>query len=400
LFCKLIVLQINCSVSSVLHLIIPQRFEITKLTMRITFVVASLDLSGGARVIATYAERLQARGHTVLVVARAPFPPSWRDRLKHFQQGKGWLSTPPACPSHFDHTNVPIHLISPNRPVTDADVPDADVVIATWWETAEWVAQLSPQKGKKAYFIQHHEVFPYMPVERVKATYNLPLRKIVVSNWLATVMRSEYGDRNVATVPNSVDTAQFHAMARSRQVQPTVGFIYSATAWKGSKICLDAFHRAAAQIPNLRLLVFGDPIQPELPLPETAQHYFYPPQSTLKDLYSSADVWICGSQAEGFCLPLLEAMACRTPVVTTTVGGAVDVVQEGKNGYIVPVDDAAALAECIVRVLSQSEAEWQMMSEVAHETAIAYTWNDATDEFEAVLQQLARQENRLVEAGV
>jgi hypothetical protein len=53
-----------------------------------------------------------------------------------------------------------------------------------------------------------------------------------------------------------------------------------------------------------------------------------------------------------------------------------------------------------VRVLSQSEAEWQMMSEVAHEKAIAYTWNDATDEFEAVLQQLARQENRLVEAGV
>ena len=43
------------------------------------------------------------------------------------------------------------------------------VVIATWWETAEWVAGLSPRKGAKAYFLQHHEVHPGQPVDRVRA---------------------------------------------------------------------------------------------------------------------------------------------------------------------------------------------------------------------------------------
>ena len=70
----------------------------------------------------------------------------------------------------------------------DADLPDADIVIATWWETAEWVNALSPAKGRKVYFIQHHEVFSYLPVERSRATYRLPLHKIVISRWLKDLM--------------------------------------------------------------------------------------------------------------------------------------------------------------------------------------------------------------------
>jgi hypothetical protein len=47
-------------------------------------------------------------------------------------------------------------------------------VIATWWETAEWVDRLSVSKGKKVYFIQHYEAFDYLPKERVEATWRLP----------------------------------------------------------------------------------------------------------------------------------------------------------------------------------------------------------------------------------
>jgi hypothetical protein len=120
-----------------------------------------------------------------------------------------------------------VRTLRSHRPVTDRDLPDADVVIATWWETAEWVARLAPSKGAKCYFIQHHEVFDWLPVERVRSTYRLPLHKIVIARWLASLMKNEYGDAHVDLVPNSVDHRQFFAAPRSKQAKPTVGFIYS-----------------------------------------------------------------------------------------------------------------------------------------------------------------------------
>ena len=44
------------------------------------------------------------------------------------------------------------------------------MVIATWWETAEWVNDFPASKGRKFYLIQHHEIHPYLPLERVQAT--------------------------------------------------------------------------------------------------------------------------------------------------------------------------------------------------------------------------------------
>ena len=56
--------------------------------------------------------------------------------------------------------------------------------MATWWETAEWVARYPASKGAKAYFIQHHEVHEGLPADRVNATWRLPMHKIVIANWL------------------------------------------------------------------------------------------------------------------------------------------------------------------------------------------------------------------------
>jgi hypothetical protein len=104
-------------------------------------------------------------------VISLPHPqPSMGQQVKSLQQGRGWISPPENEPSFFDNLAVEHKIIDRYRPVEDKDVPDADVVVATWWETAEWVAKLSPSKGAKAYFIQHHEVFDYVPQDRVEAT--------------------------------------------------------------------------------------------------------------------------------------------------------------------------------------------------------------------------------------
>jgi glycosyltransferase involved in cell wall biosynthesis len=358
--------------------------------MKITFVLACLDLSGGNRVIATYADRLRQRGHEVSVIVPSPSLISRQQQLlRSFKTGQ-WIPRSQPSSSHVDALQVPYHQVSHPKPITDADVPDGDVVIATWWETAEWVANFSERKGAKAYFIQHHEVFEYQPIDRVQATYRLPLQKITISRWLVDLMADHYGDTHVTLVPNSVDTQQFYAPPREKQARPTVGMLYSVIPWKGCALSLSALQRVAQQFPDLHLVSFGvNHPTAELALPSSSEFHYRPPQAQIRDFYASCDVWLCSSENEGFCLPLLEAMACRTPIVSTPVGGSIDLVESGRNGILVPHREPEDLAKALIDVLSLSEQQWRSMSDAAYETATRYTWDDATDRFEAALIQAA-----------
>ncbi len=357
--------------------------------MRITFVLAGgFNLSGGDRVISIYAERLQRRGHQVFAIAAPAYEPTLRDQLRSVLRKRRLLPKPVPGPNHFSRTSVPHRRIERLRPVVDADVPDGDIVISTWWETAEWVAKLSPQKGAKACFLQHYEAFEYTPKRRVDATWRLPLHKITISNWLVDLAREKFGDEQVSLVYNSVDTEQFHAPERERNAVPTVGMLYSSTPWKGVKLSVEALERVRKEFPDLRLVTFGaEPVAPSVPLPAYASHTVSPPQDQIKDVYARCDVWLCGSQSEGFHLPPLEAMACRCPVVSTRVGGPIDVVQDGVNGYVVAVGDAAGLADRLARVLRLPSPQWRKLSDAAYQTATRYTWDDATDLFEAALHR-------------
>jgi glycosyltransferase involved in cell wall biosynthesis len=358
--------------------------------MKITFVLEHADLAGGIRVVAIYADRLKKRGHDVTVVSTPRRPLGLREMARCLVRHRTLPKRYPANgPSHIDAVDVPHRRTRKYRPVRDADVPDGDVVIATWWETAEWVAALSPSKGAKAFLIQHHErLFAGVPCERVAATWRLPMHKIVISEWLKEVAEQTYGDGDVSHVPNSVDTEQFFAPPRGRQSSPTVGLLYSKTRFKGVDVSLEAIRRASKVVPNLRVVAFGasDRVS-ELPLPPGAAYTMFPPQDQIRNIYAACDVWLCGSRSEGFHLPPLEAMACRCPVVSTNVGGPADTIVEGVNGHLVDVDDVEALTDRLVRVLSLSEDRWRAMSDAAHATATEYSWNDATEKLEGALQK-------------
>ena len=58
----------------------------------------------------------------------------------------------------------------------------------------------------------------------------------------------------------------------------------------------------------------------------------------------------------------------------------------GGGGFLVPHEDPHAMAEEIVKVCSLSDNEWRRISESALATVSGYSWDDATDRFEAALQ--------------
>lgn len=363
--------------------------------MRITFLLPAANLSGGARVVAIYARELARKGHNVSVVSPPHKPISYRTKFKRWASGGGWVTNASRQKSHFDGSGIDHRVLESFRPILEDDVPDGDVVIATWWETAEWLEALSSRKGAKVYFVQGHEVFNYLPINRSRATYRFPFHKIVVANWLKRLMHEEYEDSEVDLVPNSVDRAQFFAPARTKQVAPTIGFLYAPAEIKGVDVSSAVTRRVRESLPDLRVLTFGT-LQPtrDLPLIEGAEFHHSPPQDEIRNIYGRCDVWLTTSRSEGFNLPAMEAMACRTPVVSTRTGWPEEAIRPGWNGWLADIDDIDELVRGVESILALDVEDWEQMSTNALATVAETSWQASADLFEHALFRAAERAAR------
>lgn len=352
-------------------------------------------MTGGVRVVGIYALELMRRGHTVRVISPPGATMPLRRKLKSWVSLKGWPTDSQRLKSHLDNSGIDHRILDAPRPVEDQDVPDGDVVIATWWETAEWVYRLSPSKGAKVYFIQHHEIFSHLPLDRCRATYRMPMHKIVIAEWLKQLMHNEYDSDKVDLVSNSVDINQFHAPVRGKQSVPTVGVLYSTDVFKGLDLSLQAIARLRQRWTDLRVVSFGNEHpRNQLFLGKGADFTYSPPQDELRSFYASCDLWLTASRSEGFNLPAMEAMACRTPVVSTNTGWPAEAIKSGWNGVLVGIEDVDALAEGAEWILSRSDDAWRELSANAHATATAGSWRKSAELFEEALKHACRRAAR------
>lgn len=372
--------------------------------MRITLCLPNSFLAGGTRVVLIYAKKLRERGHQVCVITQTPKQKpqtlawalrrrlralktgSWRDILNTFRPVSAAAGGPAQdSPLAFLGSD---HIVADrNSPDFATQVPDADVIVATWWETAFSIMTLPERKGRKFYFVQHHEVHDHLPSHLSAGSYYLPMPKITITGWLRDTMRDLYGDAHVPVIHNSVDTTQFHAPPRAPQATPTIGYMYSRSAYKGCDVAAQAIAVARQQIPNLKVVCFGKPAaRSGHELPKDTIYIQTPTQDSLRDIYAMCDGWLLPSHSEGFGLPVLEAMACRTPVISTRTGIGPDIIEDGKNGYLVDIGDSATMGTRIIDMVSQSPQGWTAMSDAAYACATANTWDRATDQFETLLE--------------
>ena len=356
--------------------------------MRITFVISHADLSGGMRVIATYVEQLHRRGHDVTVVSRPKRKPTLKETINHriLKKPLPWDARP-VPKTHLDNTPAKHHVIDRYRPILATDLPDADVVVGTWWETMEWIMPLPASKGAKVHFMQDYETFGGTK-DRVDAVCRLPVQRILIAQWVKDLMVREFNDTDAVIIPNAVDHELFFASPRGKAAVPTVGTTYTRFRNKGTDIALEAYRRAKQTIPELKLVAFGGgAIDPNLPIPAGADFFHGLPDEKLRDVYAACDAWLFATRVEAFGLPVLEAMACRTPVLATPAGAAPELVSGG-GGMLVPMEDPAALADAIVRVARMGDGAWRTMSDAAYGTAARYTWPQSVEKFEAVLKRV------------
>ena len=112
------------------------------------------------------------------------------------------------------------------------------------------------------------------------------------------------------------------------------------------------------------------------------------PQGDLRHYYGAADVAVSVPHYEPFGMTPLEAMACAKPILGSRVGGIKTSVADGETGYLVPPRDPEALAERVLRLLSDPALRFRLGHDARHRIEERYTWervaNLAADAFSEV----------------
>lgn len=338
---------------------------------------------GGYKIVYEYANRLVRNGHEVIVthafylapeqVRLLRHPRHWLTFLKRWALGRytpeSWFKVDPAVKLRF----VPwLHRWF---------MPAADAVVATSWETAEWVARFPARQGRRFYLIQHFEDWSG-DRDQVLRTWHLPLHKIVISRWLEALV-AQHGETS-SYITNGLDFNAFGVDVPPQDRDPhSVAMLYHQSAWKGSRYGMEALMQVHAQCPALKVTLFGVS-PPPADLPPWVSYHQLPSQRLLREIYNRAAIFLAPSLTEGWGLPPAEAMICGAAVVLTDVDGHREFAQADVNALMCPPADAAALARGVLALMSDPALRLRL-AQAASTSIQSFSWSRACQAMERTL---------------
>ncbi len=241
------------------------------------------------------------------------------------------------------------------------------------------------------FVVTRHVMFPLSRLHRL--TLAKAARVIAVSHAVGSSLQNAgvAPAEKISVVLNGIDVAKFaRAKERFRREEflrrwnlPAetllVGTVGELTALKGQEEVLRAARLVVDQCPNAYFIIAGtdhsadgrnqhrlEQLISELNLAEHARLVGW--LEDLADFYSGLDVFVSASHTESFGLAIAEAMAAGTPVLATATDGARELITEGETGFLVSVQDEAALASNLLRLLTQP-AERKRLGVTAQKTA-------------------------------
>jgi glycosyltransferase involved in cell wall biosynthesis len=243
---------------------------------------------------------------------------------------------------------------------------------------------------------------------KTKRTAGNARKIITVSEFSAGELTELYGipRERIAVIPNGVSEdfgpcRDEKAMALLRQrigltSDRFILFVGGADPRKNHRVLLEAAAQVRDRLDGRTLLLVGSPAHPFGSYEETAKtygltsHILCPgrlPVDDLRLLYSYADVFVFPSLYEGFGMPVLEAMACEVPVITSRTTALGEVA--GEAAVLIDPLDARGLGEALVRVLDDEPLRTALRAK-GLDRAKQYTWGQVATQTLELYASLCR----------
>lgn len=330
--------------------------------LRIVYVTHDTGVGGGHRVIFEHLNGLAERGHHPELWTLGDEPPQWFD-----------LRVAVRCFEDYDE-------------LVDALAPQEAIKVATWWQTAPPVWEASVRRGIPVYFVQDIET-SYYPTDlgvhgEVLTTYRPEFTYLTTSTWVHDKLRRWAPDATI--IAPGLDTAGFRELGLERVTDALLA-VGRTNPLKNFPLTRDAW--ISLPEPRPRLWLFG--VEPEIAdgLPPGACYEVRPSDERLNELLNTCTAFVQTSRHEGFCLPILEAMAAGAPVICTDADGNRDFCVDGVN-CLMPSADVRSVRAATERVLGDAELRARLVAG-GRETADRYAWPRIIDDLDAFFRRVA-----------
>ena len=336
----------------------------------IVFAIGSLHGGGAERVVSVWSSALAEKGYpvSILVYARVeneysinekvnvyPIAESKQacddlsmiERLKRF---RGLLKKikPDAIISFLPQLQVYVALAS-----VGLRIPRVETIRINPWKASILNTKFAPLwywcfRSCRALIVQTEDQKPFFRKSVQKKAVVIP--NPVNSSYIENPKTEYHGDSHKIVAAGRLSTQ------------------------KNYKMMIDAVAQVSCQYADVSLSIYGAGQQEEelrayIKQQKMENHIQLMGRSNeLYRIYQTADLYLMSSDFEGMPNALAEAMAIGLPCISTDCKtGPRDLIDDGKNGYLVPCGDANALAERILHVFSLSANEQKIVGQSARE---------------------------------
>jgi len=344
--------------------------------VRVLFLSTSMGMGGADQQLLSAAREMLARGHEVFVISLTPLgpmglearslgiPTESLDMARGIPDPRGLLRLarlvrawrPDVLHSHMVHANLMARALRLLVPVP--------VLVSTIHNISEGGALLMAGYRVTNGLVDHMTIISEAAADRFVRDRIIP-RKLL------------------SVIPNGVNADEFRNVPTGAResLRRSLG-LDGEFAWlavgrfeiaKDYPNMLHAFAKVREQEPRAVLLLVGrgslqadtESLAAALDLESAVR--FLGVRRDVPEILSAADGYLMSSAWEGMPMVLLEAAAAGLPIVTTAVGGNLEVVGDGESGFLVPPRDADALGEAMLRLMGLSDADRRAMGERGRE---------------------------------
>ncbi|MFP3975644.1 MAG: glycosyltransferase [Dehalococcoidia bacterium] len=223
-------------------------------------------------------------------------------------------------------------------------------------------------------------------------------------------LRTLYGfhSRNIAVIPPGVDTDRFRPLQENeseKQLKLPDKYILCISridSNKGHDFLLYAFDTIRKEIEDVHLVIGGGSPEPkqvesevyammkqivdERQMQDRVHLLGYVPDDLMAPYYRHAQMFVVPSKFEPFGMTALEAMACGTPVVASSLGGLKNVLSDGKTGLLADPSNQDELAKAMGRLLKDKALTEKIGDAGRDFVQKTYSWDSIADRFIAFYQ--------------
>ncbi len=348
--------------------------------------ITCYPVAGGSGIVATeLGQQLATRGHQVHFISYAlPF------RLDRFQQNLYFHGVETTAYPLFKHPPYTLSLAAKMAEVVcQYNLEILHVHYAVPHATSAFLAkQLITCKIPKIITTLHGTDITLVGADPsyydiTRFSINASDGITAVSAYLAEETKREFKiNKEIAVIPNFFDNSRFNPDAQSckrrsfaEDREPIIAHISNFRPVKRITDVIDIFDRINREMPA-KLLLIGEGPDAILARRQANKRnlndriVFLGNQDRVEAILPVADLFLLPSEEESFGLAALEALACGVPVIGTLGNGMVEVIEDGINGFLLPVGDTVAMARAGIDLL-KDETRLGQFKQKARELAYA-----------------------------